>query len=50
MIYVVKETNFEEMSQDEVIVDHHLVHSIFLNDVMHFVVVIDKHFHPNLRK
>jgi hypothetical protein len=45
-----KPTNFEEMQLDEVIVYHHLVHPIFSNDVTHFLVVIDKNFHPNLRK
>jgi hypothetical protein len=47
---MLNKTNFEEMPLNEVIVDHHLVHSIFLNDVMHFLVVIDMNFHPNLRK
>jgi hypothetical protein len=50
LISMLNKTNFEEMPLNEVIVDHHLVHSIFLNDVMHFLVVIDMNFHPNLRK
>jgi hypothetical protein len=47
-IFKNNQTNFEELQLNEVIVYPRLLHPIFLNDVKHFLVVIDKIYHPNL--